>query len=71
MFECLVVYQVYSKELINSIIIYFQERHNQSISEETAEGYLNSLADLFGAFVALVREQQNLYNTDNSDTIQA
>lgn len=68
---CFSFISVYTKELITNIIIHFKERHDLSISDEIAEGYLDSLADLFGAFVALLREKQNLENGDNSDTIDA
>jgi len=40
----------YSPKLVERIIKYFKEKKHIEISEETANEYLNSLADLFLAF---------------------
>ena len=61
---------MFTKELIDCVINYFQNEHGQFISEETAQLYLNSLADVFGSFSDLLLDQQNLRNYKNSDTIE-
>lgn len=43
----------FSQKLKNRIIEYFQKYHSLMISDEQADEYLNSLADLFMAFNAM------------------
>ncbi len=40
----------YSQKLINRLIEYFWKYHNLTISEDQADEYLDSLADLFIVF---------------------
>jgi hypothetical protein len=40
----------FSQNLIDSLIEYFWKYHNLTISEEQADEYLDSLADLFIVF---------------------
>jgi hypothetical protein len=42
---------IFSKNLTDRTIIYFKEKYNQDISEETANEYLRSLSGFFLAFV--------------------
>jgi hypothetical protein len=44
-----VVYK-FSQQLRNQMIEYFQKYHSLTISDEQADEYLNSLADLFITF---------------------
>jgi hypothetical protein len=37
----------YTKELINKTILYFKNKYNHVIDEETATEYLNSLAGFY------------------------
>lgn len=56
---------MFTKDLIDRTIKYFEKECGQSISEETAEIYLNSFADLFGSFDELLRENQELRNYES------
>jgi hypothetical protein len=48
----------YKPELINRAIKYFREKHNRDISIETAEEYLNSMADLYGCFIEFLETDE-------------
>ena len=41
----------FNQELVARIIKYFKERYKYEISIETAEEYLNSMADLYSSFI--------------------
>ena len=45
----------FSDELVDRITKYFSERDGLSIDKETANEYLNSLADLYEIGIALVK----------------
>lgn len=48
----------YPKDLIQRITIYFKERYNHQIHEETAVEYLNSLAGLYESFIELLENDK-------------
>ena len=48
----------FKPELINRAIKYFQLKYNRDISIETAEEYLNSLADLYGCFIEFLEKDE-------------
>ena len=41
----------FNQELVARTIKYFKEKYNHDISVETAEEYLNSMADLYSSFI--------------------
>jgi hypothetical protein len=43
----------FSQELIERTVRYYKERHNVEISEDTANEYLHSFADLYLSFAEL------------------
>ena len=47
----------YSKELIERITIYFRDKYNHIIDEETAVEYLNSLGGMFSIFAEHEKEK--------------
>lgn len=60
---------MFTKELIDHAIEYFKDKHGHIISNETAEIYLNSLADLYGSFYQMLQEEQNLKENPTQSTI--
>lgn len=60
----------FSDQLLNRTIQYFQEKHSHPISKETAELYLNSLTDLFTAYVKLLQEKPELIKDEESTKIK-
>lgn len=62
---------MYTEELIKRLIKYYAIKHRQTISAETAEIYLNSLADLFDSSSRILSEKKDLKNTDDSGIISA
>ena len=49
----------YSIELKQKLIKNFKKEHNVEISEETANEYLSSLADLYESFIGLSSVKQS------------
>lgn len=49
---------LYKQELVERTIKYFKERFNTDISKETAEEYLNSMADLYGCFIEFLETDE-------------
>ena len=49
----------YSKELVKQLQENFKEEHNVNISEETANEYLNSFADLYEALAKPNKPKEN------------
>lgn len=49
---------LHNQVLVDRIIKYFKERFNKDISLETAEEYLNSMADLYGCFIEFVERNE-------------
>jgi hypothetical protein len=41
----------FNQELVERVTEYFREKHGVVISPETAQEYLNSMADLYGLFI--------------------
>jgi hypothetical protein len=60
---------MYTQELIDCIMKYFEEEYEESITEEIAVAYLNSLADLFNSAYDLLTEQKGLNNCKDSGII--
>jgi len=48
----------FNQALIARTIKYFKERCGQDISPETAEEYLNSMADLYGCFIEFLESDK-------------
>lgn len=57
---------MFSNELIGSTIQYFKKKHNHSISAETAELYLQSLARLYASFSAFAKNEKQLIKPKES-----
>lgn len=47
----------FSQLLITRIQSYLKERYDTEISIETAEEYLNSMADLYGCFIEFLEKK--------------
>ena len=60
---------MFTKDLIDWIIQYYKTHFSQDISEETAEIYLNSLADLYAVFCNALEEKNQLSTHKNLDSI--
>lgn len=50
----------FSQDLIDDIIQYFQDTHQIIITEDQAELYLSSLADLYQSYVELLAQEKDL-----------
>jgi len=48
----------FTQELVDRTIKYYKERFNKDISIETAEEYLNSMADLYGCFIEFLEKDE-------------
>ena len=46
----------FSKDLVLKIQRYWKEKYNEEITEDTANQYLSSLADLFGCFERSIKQ---------------
>ena len=47
----------FNQDLIARVTKYFHERYQHDISPETAEEYLNSMADLYGCFIEFLETE--------------
>jgi hypothetical protein len=48
----------FNRELIERVIKYFKEKKGVVISIETAEEYLNSMADLYASFIEFLQPNE-------------
>ena len=54
----------FSQDLINKTIKLFKQEHNHDISEEEADLYLKSFADLYLSVIDLLKHQQSIRSKD-------
>ncbi len=53
----------FSKDLIDKTITFFKEEYERDISEEEAEEYLNSFADLYQSVTDMLEYQHTVQDT--------